>query len=55
MEQELNALELNDTWQIVNLARGKKYIGSKWVYHVKYNPNGKDYRYKACLVAKRLQ
>ena len=34
------------------MPKGKKPIGSKWVYRVKYKPNGEIDRYKAHLVAK---
>ena len=37
---------------MVDLPKGKKLIGSKWVYHVKYKPNGEIDRYKEHLVAK---
>ncbi|KAL0400307.1 UNVERIFIED_CONTAM: Retrovirus-related Pol polyprotein from transposon RE1 [Sesamum radiatum] len=32
MNDELAALEKNHTWDIVDLPKGKKVIGSKWVY-----------------------
>lgn len=31
---------------------GKTAIGCKWVYKIKYLPNGSIERYKTCLVAK---
>ncbi|GAA0164003.1 transmembrane signal receptor [Lithospermum erythrorhizon] len=46
------ALEKNNTWILVNLPPGKKPVGCKWVFTVKYNENGKIERYKARLVAK---
>lgn len=52
MKTELEALEKNGTWSITTLPKGKKTIGSKWVYKVKFLPNGKVYRYKGHLVAK---
>ncbi|KAK4409255.1 Retrovirus-related Pol polyprotein from transposon RE1 [Sesamum angolense] len=52
MKEELDALERNNTWEIVDLPPGKKPIGSKWVYKVKLRPDGSVDRYKARLVAK---
>lgn len=52
MIEEMNALDGNDTWNLVNLPIGKKAIGSKWVFTVKFNPNGSVARLKARLVAK---
>jgi hypothetical protein len=40
MNDELNALSINKTWSLVPLPKGKKTIGSKWVYKVKYKSNG---------------
>jgi Reverse transcriptase (RNA-dependent DNA polymerase) len=52
MKEELQALEKNDTWDIVNLPKNKKPVGCKWVYKIKYNCDGTIERYKARLVAK---
>ena len=52
MDAEIKALEANNTWTITSLPPGKKPIGCKWVYRVKYKSNGSIERYKARLVAK---
>jgi hypothetical protein len=52
MLEEMDALEKNNTWELVNLPPGKEPVGCKWVYTVKHNPDGKVERYKARLVAK---
>ncbi|XP_076893891.1 uncharacterized protein LOC143546021 [Bidens hawaiensis] len=52
MKKEIEALESNETWTLEDLPLGKRSIDSKWVYKVKYKPNGDIERYKARLVAK---
>lgn len=52
MNTELRALESNKTWSICDFPRGKKAVGNKWVFKVKFQPNGTLERYKARLVAK---
>ena len=47
---EVHALELNCTWDVVDLPPGKKSIGSKWVFTIKYNADRTIERYKARLV-----
>lgn len=52
MEKEIQALELNQTWSIVDKPVGINPIGSKWVYKIKRKADGSLERYKARLVAK---
>ncbi|KAJ0565941.1 putative RNA-directed DNA polymerase [Helianthus annuus] len=52
MNSEMEALYRNNTWILVDLPKGRKPIGCKWVYKVKYKANGEVERYKARLVAK---
>jgi hypothetical protein len=52
MHNEIKALELNNTWSIVDLPPSKQAIGCKWVYKVKLKSDGTIERYKARLVAK---
>ena len=40
MEEEMRALDANDTWDLVDPPRHCKPIGCKWVYKVKYNADG---------------
>ncbi|KAL0334022.1 UNVERIFIED_CONTAM: Retrovirus-related Pol polyprotein from transposon RE1 [Sesamum angustifolium] len=52
MQQKIAALEKNATWEVVDLPKDKKAIGSKWVYKIKLNSDGTIERYKARLVVK---
>jgi hypothetical protein len=49
---EMKALETNETWDVMELPRGKRPVGCKWVFNVKYKADGTIERYKARLVAK---
>ena len=48
----MRALKKNGTWDVVNLPKGKKSVGRKWVFTVKYKADGSIERYKARLVAR---
>nr|GEV06713.1 putative reverse transcriptase, RNA-dependent DNA polymerase, Gag-polypeptide of LTR copia-type [Tanacetum cinerariifolium] len=52
MNAEMDALYRNNTWEIVDLSVGRKAIGSKWVWKIKYKSDREIERYKARLVAK---
>ncbi|KAL0416107.1 UNVERIFIED_CONTAM: putative mitochondrial protein [Sesamum latifolium] len=54
MEEELQALKQNETWTLTLLPKGKKAIGSRWVYKLKLIPDESVNRYKARLVAKAI-
>lgn len=50
MKDEIIALEDNGTWTVVDLPKGKKTIGCKWVHHLKFQADGTLERHKARLV-----
>lgn len=52
MNNEMEALYRNDTFEIFLLPVGRKAIDSKWVFKIKYKSSGEVDRYKARLVAK---
>ncbi|GJY39355.1 ribonuclease H-like domain-containing protein [Tanacetum coccineum] len=52
MNDEMLALYENDTWVLTDLPAGRKPIGSKWAFRIKYKSDGEIERYKARLVAK---
>lgn len=52
MLEESSALQKKQTWQLVPPTTETKVVGNKWVFRVKYNPDGTIFKYKARLVAK---
>lgn len=52
MDEEIAAIEKNNTWALTDLPKGQKSIGVKWVYKTKLNAEGKVDKHKARLVAK---
>lgn len=52
MKTEIEAIERNKTWKLVELPSGHKPIGLKWVYKLKKNTEGDVVKYKARLVVK---
>ena len=52
VDEEVRALAKNGTWEITDLPRGKKPVGCKWIFTVKYKEDDNVDRYKARLVAK---
>ena len=51
MEEEMDSLIKNQTWDLVKLPAGKRALQNKWVYRLKEEDGGKK-RYKARLVVK---
>jgi hypothetical protein len=51
MVEELQSIEKNQTWELVDLPDKKKKIDVKWVFKVKLNPDGQVFKHKARLVA----
>ena len=52
MDEEMDSLEKNEAWQLVQLRARRKTIGSKWLFKKKLNAKGKVDKYKSRLVAK---
>ncbi|GKC83867.1 ribonuclease H-like domain-containing protein [Tanacetum coccineum] len=52
MNDEMEALHENNSWDLVDLPKNRKAIGSKWVYKIKHKSTWEIDRYKARLVAK---
>ena len=52
MQEELNMIDKNNTWELVDRPSHKKSIGVKWVYRTKLNSDGSINKHKARLVVK---
>ena len=52
MVEELQAIERNNTWELVELPTHTKAIEVKWVFKLKHNADGSIARHKARLVAR---
>ena len=50
--EEMATLQKNETWELMPLPEGKKAVGCKWIFSIKYKADGTIDRYKARLVAK---
>lgn len=53
MRTEIEAVEKNNTWKLVELPPNERAIGLKWVYKMKRDTKGRIVKYKARIVAKR--
>ena len=51
-EKEIKSLMENETWELTTLPPNRKAIGSRWIFKIKYLPDGTIDKYKARLVAK---
>ncbi|KAE8703963.1 hypothetical protein F3Y22_tig00110462pilonHSYRG00425 [Hibiscus syriacus] len=52
IQEEIEALHKNNTWDLVPLPQGRKPIGNKWVFKIKRNGDDQVERYRARLVVK---
>ena len=52
MQEEIETLHKNKTWDLVPLPQGRKAISNKWVYKIKRDSNDQVERYRAKLVVK---
>ena len=51
MEREMQSLSENDVWELVELPKDRKMVGSKWVFKRKFGADGSIERHKARLIA----
>ena len=52
MSTEFNSTNENHTWDLVAASERMNVVGCRWVFTIKYNPDGSVRRYKARLVAR---
>nr|GEV64719.1 retrovirus-related Pol polyprotein from transposon TNT 1-94 [Tanacetum cinerariifolium] len=52
MKEEMQAIERNQTWELVDLPNEKSPIGLKWLFRMKFNTYGGVQKHKVRLVAK---
>jgi hypothetical protein len=52
MQEELKAIDDNETWEVADLPSGRSAIGSRWVFKSKTDENDEVVKWKARLVAK---
>ncbi|KAL2527730.1 cysteine-rich RLK (RECEPTOR-like protein kinase) 8 [Abeliophyllum distichum] len=53
MKEEINSLDKNDTWKLVERPKNQKVVHCKWIYKLKEGEEPNDLlRYKSRLVAK---
>ena len=52
MEEEMESMRSNQVWELVDLPKGRKAIGNKWVLKIKRKADGTIDKYKARLVVK---
>jgi hypothetical protein len=52
MDEELDQIEKNNTWELVPRPKNKNVIDTKWVFRNKLNEDGQVTRNKSRLVCK---
>lgn len=55
MTEEFNSLVENDTWELVDLPKGRVALRGRWVYTLKRGPNGEITRHKARWVVRGFE
>ena len=52
MNEELDQIKKNNTWELIPRPTGKNVIGTKWIFKNKMNEQGQVIKNKARLVCK---
>lgn len=54
MIEEIQSIEKNQTWELVDLPEGKNVIGLKWIFKTKYNADGSVKKTQSSTCCKRI-
>ena len=52
MDEEIECIEKNQTWELVDVPKFKDVINVKWIYKTKQDANGNVEKHKARMVAR---
>lgn len=52
MKEEIKALSDRDAWDMQTLPKDKEAVRCRWVFTIKYHPDGTIEQLKACLMVK---
>lgn len=52
MGSKFNSTTENHTWDLVSVTETMNIVGCRWVFTIKYHPDGSIDKYKARIVAK---
>lgn len=55
MKEEINSIQENGTWDLVDLPKGHTLISARWVFKLKTGSLGTAHKYKARLVARGFE
>ena len=54
MDEEIECIDKNQTWELVDVPKDKDVINVKWIYKNKQDANGNVQKHKARMVARGL-
>ena len=52
MDEEIECIEKNQTWELVDVPKDKYVISVKWIYKTKQDTDGNVYKHKERMVAR---
>ena len=52
MDEEIECIEKNQTWELVDVPKGKDVDSVKWIYKTKQDANGNVHKHKARMVVR---